>query len=150
MNYKNYKVPLPNIGKCKSTGMWSSPDMVDDCKKCISSNSNLKYTTHLKPGDASDDWQDKKFYCNGKCVSQYSLNESCAYDDLVAKTISHCEKPCKQQGPPSLSGGCSDSFDCKNGEKCVIRDLGKYHTQRGVCVSVATQFSINSDFVGVL
>jgi hypothetical protein len=41
-------------------------------------------------------------------------------------------------GEPSLSGGCSDKYDCNPGEECVLKsEAGKYK-DRGFCQSPTT------------
>ena len=125
------KAPSPNLGNCSNTGTWPDPNLVSDCKQCVS-----------QPGY----YQEKQFYCDGKCMSVYDTNQECRQDSLVAKTISQCEKPCYQSGSPTVGGGCSDDFDCNNGQKCIIQivktEEGK--EPRGVCTnSTNTTFSSN-------
>lgn len=119
-----YKTPIPNIGYCTRMKEWSDKNMITDCKKCINSSTDKL----------------KNFYCNGKCMNQYD-DKRCSYSELVAKTELQCEKPCIQTGIPPISGGCSDKFDCKEEEECmVIKD-------RGVCRIPGMPF--NNIFAGI-
>ena len=112
-----FRAPLPNLGDCATTDLWPDSSMINDCTDCVSST------------------EEKKFYCNGQCMSPYDMNSSCPTNALVAKNVSQCEKPCVQVGNPSLSGGCSDKYDCQSGEECVLRsEPGKYK-DRGFCES---------------
>jgi len=110
-----FRAPLPNLGDCTTTDLWPDSSMINDCSDCVSST------------------EEKKFYCNGQCMSPYDMNSSCPTNALVAKNASQCEKPCVQVGSPSLSGGCSDKYDCQPDEECVLRsEPGKYK-DRGFC-----------------
>jgi hypothetical protein len=115
--------PLPNVGNCSTTDKWSDSSMINDCKSCINAS--------------TDD--DKYFYCNGKCMSEYDLNSVCSTTSLVAKTTDQCENPCVQTGNPSLSGGqCSDSFDCSPGYDCIHKTEQNKFVDRGFCVPKST------------
>jgi hypothetical protein len=105
----SYSAPLPNLNDCSITGTWSQPSMVSECNKCVEI-----------PG---------YFYCGGKCMSRYDLNSVCNKNALVAKNKAQCLKPCVQQGFPSVSGGCSDQFDCNPGQRCKLDKTG-----RGYCI----------------
>lgn len=101
---KGLRAPRPNVGTCENTGEWQDSSMIPKCKKCVGT-----------PGY----YGEKNFYCNGRCMSQYeSKGGQCSTMSLVAKTVDQCDKPCFQDGAPSL-GGCSDDFDCNTGTKCV-------------------------------
>ena len=101
------RAPRPNIGECIKTSSWDSKmdnrKMVNNCKKCVS-----------KPGY----YGEKQFYCNGKCMSQYTMNSVCSVAEPIAKNIQQCSKPCLQIRAPSLSNGCADNFDCKKNQVC--------------------------------
>ena len=106
------RAPRPNIGTCEKTGNWDNSSMVSDCQTCVS-----------QPGY----YGENQFYCNGNCMSQYSMNAVCSSADLVAKNKQQCLNPCSQVKPPSLSNGCADNFDCKNNqickdETCVVQE----------------------------
>ena len=110
-----FRAPLPNLGNCLTTDNWPNSSMINSCTECVS------------------DKNEKNFYCNGKCMSPYDLNSSCPTNALVAKNESQCKTPCVQIGSPSLSGGCSDNYDCDSNETCVLRsEPGKYKN-RGFC-----------------
>jgi hypothetical protein len=127
------KSPSPNLGNCSNTGSWTDPSLISDCKQCVT-----------QPGY----YQEKQFYCDGKCMSIYDTNQECRQDSLVAKTISQCENPCYQTGPPTLGGGCSDDFDCDSGQKCIIQSIkidgGK--EPRGVCTN-STNTTLTSNYL---
>ena len=114
------QTPSPNLGSCSKTGSWKDQSMINECKKCVSD---------------SDFYNEKRFYCGGQCMSKYDLNQFCPESELVAKTLSQCEKPCYQEAAPTVGGGCSDDFDCQTGQKCVIKQI-KYQgglENRGFC-----------------
>jgi hypothetical protein len=94
--------------------------MINDCTECVSST------------------EEKKFYCNGQCMSPYDMRSSCPPNGLVAKNASQCEKPCIQVGSPSLSGGCSDKYDCNPDENCVLRSEDGKYKDRGFCEKIQT------------
>ena len=104
------RAPRPNLGECLKTASWNNDNMVNDCKKCVS-----------EPGY----YGEKQYYCNGKCMSKYTMNSVCFLDDPVAKNVQQCSIPCIQSRPPSLSNGCADDFDCKNNQVC----------NKGTCVT---------------
>ena len=97
------RAPRPNIGECIKTVSWDDSAMINDCQKCVS-----------KPGY----YGEKQFYCNGKCMSQYTMNRICSVAEPVAKNIEQCYQPCFQVKPPSLSNGCADNFDCAKNQIC--------------------------------
>jgi hypothetical protein len=121
------QTPSPNLGSCSKTGSWDDKSMINECKKCVSD---------------TDFYNEKRFYCDGQCMSKYDLNQFCPESALVAKTLGQCESPCYQEAAPIVGGGCSDDFDCQTGQKCVIRQI-KYQggiENRGFCED-STQFS---------
>jgi hypothetical protein len=119
------RTPIPNLGYCTRSMDWYDKSMITDCKKCIqSSNSNMK-----------------NFYCNGKCLNPYDENSRCSYSELVAKTETQCDKPCIQTGIPPVNGGCSDKFDCKEEEECMVIQ------NKGICRIPGMPF--NNLFAGI-
>jgi hypothetical protein len=67
-------------------------------------------------------------------MTSYDINQICSYGALVAKTIDQCSAPCIQTGIPPTMGGCSDKFDCKGDEECMIIQ------NKGVCRIPGTPF----------
>lgn len=97
------RAPRPNIGECEKNASWDDSAMINDCKSCVS-----------KAGY----YGEKQFYCNGNCMSQYSMNAVCSVADPVAKNIQQCSQPCFQIRAPSFSNGCADNFDCNKNQIC--------------------------------
>ena len=55
-NFRAQHAPRPNVGGCSKTGEWKKESMIKDCIKCIE-----------EPGYHGE----IRFYCNGKCMSEY-------------------------------------------------------------------------------
>lgn len=117
-NVRRLRAPLPNVGKCTNTGVWENREIIADCNQCLTNSQGDK----------------DYFYCGGKCMNAYNINDVCNMGQLVAKTPAQCTSPCYQEAPPTVGGGCSDSFDCDYGQSCVIKvdDRG---LPRGKCVN---------------
>lgn len=148
-NYKyspNVKTPYPEFD-CSVTKDWSNnkkenDDMIEDCVKCLQ----------------NADPEDRAFYCDGMCTSEYALNKGqCSYNSLVASNIKECINPCQQKIPDSRhrdtknektkkrglralednSNGCKDNSECGKGQECVIKNIigedGTIRTNVGVC-----------------
>jgi hypothetical protein len=87
-NNMNVKTPYPDFD-CAKRGVWSKDkdennEMINDCIQCLQ--------------DTSPD--DKAFYCDGMCTSEYSLNKGqCDYNSLVASNVNECKSPCQQSIP---------------------------------------------------
>ena len=110
-----FRAPLPNLGNCSTVDNWPDSSMIKTCTDCVT-NKN-----------------EKRFFCGGKCMSPYDMRSVCPTNQLVAKNAEQCKKPCVQVGGPSFSGGCSDNYDCKADEKCVLRSVPKQYKNRGFC-----------------
>ena len=115
------RAPSPNLGECKETGNWSNPKMIQQCNDCIK--------------------QENMFFCGDRCLSRYSF-DTCSVNELVAKNKAQCITPCFQKGDPIVGGGCSDNFDCMEGQSCIIKTVPVYDggklrgsEKRGVCVN---------------
>lgn len=101
--YNQMRAPRPVIGKCLETGTWKNTDQIKDCLECVN---KLGYNG------------DTQFYCDGKCMSEFSTNQICSTKSLVAETSSQCYKPCVQTGSPTsiISSGFRnpENFDNNN------------------------------------
>lgn len=120
------RAPSPNLGDCRETGTWSNSEMVQQCSDCVE--------------------QEDMFFCGNRCLSRYSFDR-CSLNELVAKNKAQCVTPCRQEGIPTVGGGCSDKFDCMEGQSCEIKTVPVYNgnrlrgnEKRGVCVDDAEQY----------
>lgn len=133
--------PKPSLGNCVNTGEWSNQNMVDDCIKCV---------------ENSGTYGEKQFYCAGKCMTQYNTAQKCPTNSLVAKTVGQCSAPCKQVAAPSLSGECSDKFDCLEGETCnsgrcvKVEAYGDYDYALNMATSKSDFYGKDKLYIGVL
>lgn len=117
--------PSPNLGECRETGTWSNPEMIQQCNKCVE--------------------QEDMFFCGDRCLSRYSF-DTCNLNELIAKNKFQCVTPCRQEGVPVIGGGCTDKFDCMEGQYCEIKNVPVYDgnqlrgsEKRGVCVDRVAQ-----------
>jgi hypothetical protein len=86
-DYNQMRAPRPVVGACQETGEWKKPDMKAKCVECVS-----------EPGF----YGENRFYCAGKCMSEFDTNKICSTKSLVAQTVSQCDKPCFQTAAPSV------------------------------------------------
>lgn len=149
-NYSKYapnvKTPYPEFD-CGARNEWSknkkeNDDMIEDCVNCLQNSLP----------------EDRAFYCDGMCTSEYSLNKGqCSYNSLVASNIKECINPCQQKIPvprnrdtkqektkkrglralEDNSDGCKDNSECGKDQECVIKNIigedGTIRTNVGVC-----------------
>lgn len=81
------RAPRPVVGGCSETGQWKKEGMKEKCVECVS-----------EPGS----YGENRFYCAGKCMSEFDTNKVCSTKSLVAQTVSQCDRPCVQTAAPSV------------------------------------------------
>ena len=106
--------PSPDLGQCSKTGSWEDPREKDACLSCV-------------------EYGNDYFYCGGVgCLSKYD-SSTCSLNQFVAKNKEQCSAPCAQEEAPP-AGGCSDKFDCPEGNKCMKKYDPMHGGMFGYCV----------------